>query len=463
MIGIESYGFYVPRWRLSRSAIAAAWGGRQPSGECAVANYDEDALTLAAEAALACAEGAPPADGLLFATTSSPYAEKQVASYLATACDLPRAIWTADFGGSVRAGLSAVLAAGHAVAAGKREAVLVAAADVRLAEPEGELEGWFGDAAAAVCIGRQGRLAEVVDEASVAEEFTHFWRTDDSRFVQVFSGRFSDTYGYARDLGEAVQAVLRRQGVESQGIARLALAAPSARAAADLAKQLGFDPKRQLVTPPHAAVGSSGVADPLLALIAALESAAAGDLILVGAYGEGADVLLLRATGTRLDERRSLAEHLEAKLLLPSYEKYLKYRRLLPVDAAGEAITNVLEHKELKQDVRLYGSRCEACGTVQYPVARVCIKCHAREQLAEHKLSRRGSVFTFTVDHLIANLEHPLPMVVVDLEGGGRVYVQGTDATEDEVQVGQPVVLTFRRLHDGGGNHNYYWKARPPR
>jgi len=24
-----------------------------------------------------------------------------------------------------------------------------------------------------------------------------------------------------------------------------------------------------------------------------------------------------------------------------------------------------------------------------------------------------------------------------------------------------PLELTFRRLHDGGGFHNYFWKARP--
>lgn len=26
---------------------------------------------------------------------------------------------------------------------------------------------------------------------------------------------------------------------------------------------------------------------------------------------------------------------------------------------------------------------------------------------------------------------------------------------------GVPLELTFRRLHDGGGFHNYFWKARP--
>jgi uncharacterized OB-fold protein len=94
-------------------------------------------------------------------------------------------------------------------------------------------------------------------------------------------------------------------------------------------------------------------------------------------------------------------------------------------------------------------------------MARVCIGCKARERLVDHKLARRGTVFTFTIDNLAPVAEHPMPMLVIDLEGGGRVYLQGTDAATDEIAVGTPVVLTFRRLHESGGNRNYYWKARP--
>jgi uncharacterized OB-fold protein len=98
---------------------------------------------------------------------------------------------------------------------------------------------------------------------------------------------------------------------------------------------------------------------------------------------------------------------------------------------------------------------------VQYPMAHVCIKCKARERLEDYRLGRQGTVFTFTVDHLIPAIEHPLPMVVVDLDGGGRLYLQATETSE--AKVGDRMALTFRRLHEGGGNHNYYWKARPVR
>ena len=464
MVGIARYGAYIPALRLDRRLIEQAWGTRQPKGEVAVANYDEDALTLAIDAATNCL-GDPPASvgGVYVATTSAPYAEKQLASVLATACDLPRAIFSADFAGSARAGVSATLAAIRAVQAGAAPAVLVAAADVRIAAPESELEGVLGDGAAALTIADHDVIAEFVDAASVAEEFTHIWRTDAQRTVQIAGGRFSNTYGYGRDLGAAIRTVLERQRLEPKAIDAVALFAPDARAAADLAKSLGFDPRTQLVESLQPQIGCSGAAEPLLLLACALDQAQPGQRILVGGYGEGADVLLFRATDAITSRRAAtpVGRWLAAKTPLASYEKYLKFRRLVEVEEVTDVVTNVLEFKELKQDVRLYGSRCRDCGQVQYPMARVCIKCRAQEHLDDVRIAHRGSVFTFTVDHLIANLEHPLPMAVIDAEGGGRLYLQVADA--DDIQIGAPVVLTYRRLHEGGGNRNYYWKARPVR
>jgi 3-hydroxy-3-methylglutaryl CoA synthase len=461
MVGIGRYAVYVPFYRLDRRLISEAWGTRQPAGEVAVANYDEDAMTMAVEAASGCLGDPPPrVDGVYFASTSSPYWEKQMASFVATASDLPRAIFSADFAGSARAGVSAMLAAIRSVQAGAAERVLVTASDARQAPPEGELEGVLGDGAAALTIVRDDVIAEFVDAASVSEEFTYLWRTDASRSVEVAGGRFSNQYGYERDLKPAIRALLERQKLQPADIAHVALYSPDARAAADLAKGLGFDAKRQLGERLSVHIGCTGTAESLFQLASALDVAQPGDLILVASFGEGADVLLFRATeGIKTGRAATpVSRWLAAKAMLPSYAKYLKYRRMIEVEEVVDVVTNVLEMKELKQDVRLYGSRCRECGQLQYPVARVCIKCKAQEQMEEARLARRGTVFTFTVDHLIANLEHPLPMAVIDMDGGGRLYLQVADS--DTVAVGDQVVTTFRRLHEGGGNHNYYWKAR---
>ena len=66
MIGITGYGAYVPRARLQRKAVAEANAWFAPNlrgaakGERAMANWDEDAVTMAVEAGRDCLPAADP-------------------------------------------------------------------------------------------------------------------------------------------------------------------------------------------------------------------------------------------------------------------------------------------------------------------------------------------------------------------------------------------------------------------
>jgi 3-hydroxy-3-methylglutaryl CoA synthase len=268
MIGLARVATYFPRRRLDRALIAKAWGSRA-AGTRTVAAVDEDALTMAVEAGGACLDGADAEtiDGVHFASASAPYLEKQVASVVATALDCRRDVAVADFGGSTRAGVAALRAAFDAVAAGSLRRVLVTAATARLAEPESELEPVLGDGAAAALVAREGVIAELVASASVAEEFTHLYRTDAQRYVQVADARFGVQYGYAVVVPEAVKAALAKAGLPPAKLAALALAAPDARAAQDAAKKIGCDPAR-VVAPLVAEAGVLGTHDPLVLLAA---------------------------------------------------------------------------------------------------------------------------------------------------------------------------------------------------
>lgn len=463
MIGLTGIAPYFPRRRLDRAHLAAAWGGRASAGQRTVAGVDEDALTMAVDATLALLDDGDPGsfDALHFASTSAPYLEKQVAAVVATACDLPRSLTVTDVGGSLRAGVTALRLALDAIAAGSSQRGIAVAADVRQVEPGSELEGQLGDGACAIAVGRERVIAELVGRGSVAEEFTWLWRTDEQRYVQLSDARFAASYAYARDVPEAVSAALRRADIPPERVAYLALAAPDARAATEAARRIGCAPAA--VVPALATeAGMLGTAEPLVLLARALETVQPGAIVVVAGFGEGAEALVFRATPALAAARpRPLAAGLAGGLPVASYARWLRARRVLPLDVGGEPVPTYIEWKELRQDLRLYGSRCTACGLVQYPQARVCQGCGARERLVEHKLAKRGTVFTFTLDNLAQVPEHPLPMIVVDLDGGGRLYLQGTDFAEGELAVGRRVALTFRRLHEAGGNRNYFWKVRP--
>ena len=115
MAGISAFGAYVPRYRLG-----AETDGWDSAGQRSVANFDEDSVTMAVAAGIDCLNGRDrqDIDGLLFATTTPPYAEKQCASIIATALDLRRDIFTADITDVLRAGTTAMKSALDSVAAG---------------------------------------------------------------------------------------------------------------------------------------------------------------------------------------------------------------------------------------------------------------------------------------------------------------------------------------------------------
>src|SRR2546427_10213627 len=152
MPGVLAAAAYIPRYRLPRELIAREWGGQAAGGEKAVANHDEDSLTLAVSAALALEGRRERPAAVFFATTTSPYREKQGAATIATVLDLPSATRTADFADTLRAGTSALLAGLDTLAGGARR-VLVAAGECRLGEPDSHLEQSCGDAGAAVLLG----------------------------------------------------------------------------------------------------------------------------------------------------------------------------------------------------------------------------------------------------------------------------------------------------------------------
>ncbi|HQV57756.1 MAG TPA: OB-fold domain-containing protein, partial [Ilumatobacteraceae bacterium] len=75
----------------------------------------------------------------------------------------------------------------------------------------------------------------------------------------------------------------------------------------------------------------------------------------------------------------------------------------------------------------------------------------------------RGKVITYTIDRMAYSPSPPIVFAVVDFDGGGRLPIELCDIDADEVEIGMPVELTFRRLFVQDGIPNYFWKARPVR
>jgi 3-hydroxy-3-methylglutaryl CoA synthase/uncharacterized OB-fold protein len=475
MAGIISYGAYIPLWRLSRDAIAEAWESASTGGERSVANNDEDTITMATEAAIDCLGGLKreKVDGLYFASTTSPYKEKECSTLVAMAADLRPEIITADFGNSLRAGTEAFRAALDAVASGSASQVLVTASDCRMGYPRSNYEQTFGDAAAALLIGNTAKPAVIMEGShSLSNELYDVWRLDKDIYVQSWEDRFIIEHGYTQNMERTISALLRKKALSVKDITKAVLYAPTSRAQQGLARSLGFDIKTQLQDLLISNVGITGCAHALLMLVAALEEAKAGDKILVASYGSGCDAFLLSVTeeiaGVR-GNRRGVKGYLDSKRSLSSYARYLSYRGLLepqpgePFRLFPAATTS---WRERNWAIRMHGSRCKNCGTVTFPIQRVCYNCRSKDNFEEVRLSdRKAKVFTFTLDNLAGRSDDPtIPQIGVEFDyQNTRTYLSMTDCDPREVGVDMPVEMTFRRLYEGAGMYNYFWKCRPVR
>ncbi len=466
MIGITSCGYHAPFCRLEREKIGQAWARRAGKGERAAIYFDEDALTLGLEAALRCVEekGKAGIDGFYFASTSAPFWQRSSASFMAAACDLPSECETVDFSGSLRAATSALRVGMDAMQSGRLSRVLVAAGDVRDGQPGESDEEWFGDAGSAVLLGREGVIAEILGAASRSDDFLDEWRRDTDGFIQTQSSRFATERGYQASLVAVGSALLQKHQVTAADCTKIILPSPDGRAHVNAAKKLGFQ-DAQIQNPLFQDIGACGSAAPFFLLAAALETAKPGDRLLLLAYGEGADGFPLRVTD-EINKRsitHSVSEHPVQKRLYHSYQIFKKMREYYAENEEGPELSNVFLAKEEKQNVRLYGTQCMRCGTRQYPIARVCIACRNHDSLQEVPLERSGQIFTFTRDHLYVAADSPTIMAVVDVNQGGRLYIQMTDVDPEDVRVGDEVVLTLRRRKEGPTMHHYYWKCRPAR
>ena len=368
-IGITNYSVYVPRRRMRREAITAAWGAPSAPGCKAVLNFDEDSLTMAQSAAWPLAQSGG-AEALSFASTTAPYWQRSTASLIAAACDLPAQTATADFGASLRAGTTALRAALDAVAAGSVRTALVTAADCRDGAPESAEEMLFGDAAAAVGVGSEGLAAELVAAVSRSDDFPDEWRRDTDVHVRSFASKYSLTRGYTENVVAMGRALFEKAGVQPEQIARVALASSDGRAHIAAAKALGI-PAARVEDVRAGDIGITGAAMPLFLLAQALDRAKAGDLVLAIAYGDGADGFLFRALGGggRLQTDGATMDY-------STYQVYRKLRDYWRATGGGAEISNVLLRREETQNVRLHGSLCPQCGTLQFPIAKVCGACH---------------------------------------------------------------------------------------
>lgn len=468
--GILSSGSYVPRGRLTGKLVAETHAWFEPSLKSEAGNsrsfggWDEDALTMAVEAARDCIDDADtPSQGNLaqveLASTSLPYADRSNVGILREALGLADTATLTDSGGSLRAASGALIRA----FAAERDC-LVVASDCVDSKPASRSEASLGHGAAAIRVGSGKPMAVLRGSASKHQDFVDHYRAAGERFSYTLEARWTRDAGYRQQTAETHAAAMRQAGIGERAD-RLVVSAPPALAKA-IAKSLGQD---DLGATLSARIGYCAAAQPLLLLRHAFEQARPGETIALVSVGQGIDVIVLELTARA--EPATLAAQADAGVEETHYTRYLALRRLLELEEGIRAerdnrTAQAAFWRKHEAITGFVGGQCQACGTLQFPPSRVCVECGAEDSQTPRRMSElRGTVRSFTEDWLAFTPNPPLIFGNVGFGHGANVMMEFTDVSPGELKVGMPVELRFR-IKDFDHRRRfrrYFWKPTPVR
>jgi hydroxymethylglutaryl-CoA synthase len=478
--GILAYGGYIPQSRLQRSEIAKAHTWFAPGlrglakGERAMANWDEDTVTMSVEAARDCMSGLDRDDiaAVYMASTTFPFQDRQNAGIVADVLALKSGIMTLDVGSSQRAGTSA-LSIALQTSAGANNTTLLVTSDKRRTKAASPLEMTSGDGAAALLLGQGNVIAKHLGSHTEAVDFVDHYRDENNNYDYGWEERWIRDEGYLKIAPAAINALLEKTGVKAEDISAFCFPVAMARVAGMLAKNLGI-PGDAAADNLQANCGEIGAAHAVVMLVHALEHAKPGDKILVAGFGQGCDALLFEATDALASypARRGITGHLARRREETNYNRFLAFNGLINMERGIRAetdkntgLTTLYRNKHMAQ--RFVGGLCTACDTPQFPKSNICVNpdCGEIGTQEDHPFADKIShLNSYTADKLTYSPDPPSYYGMIQFDGGGRLMNDICDIAPDfELQVGMSMRMMFRvKDYDHNrGFRRYFWKATP--
>jgi hydroxymethylglutaryl-CoA synthase len=473
--GIVAFGAYIPRRRLARKAIADTHGWFAPGlaglakGERAMANWDEDSVTMAVEAARDALTGRERKGlaSLRFASTTGPFVDRLHAGLVAEALDIGSDVHTVDVSTTMRAGTSALI--DGLMSSGDS---LVIASENRRTKAASPLEMATGDGAAAIITGTKGIVAKLIGKASASADFVDHFRSMDNTFDYSWEERWVRDAGYMQIVPPVIAKCLATANVKPADVTVFCLPSTIGKIAQSVAKASKL-PDACVADTMSAVCGDTGVAHALVMLVAALERAKAGDKILVVGFGQGADALLFEVTPeiSKRPKTLGVAGHLGRRKAETSYGRFLAFNDLIEMERGMRAETDKATAlsslwRNRRAVTSFIGGKCSTCGTIQFPKSNVCVNpnCNAfHTQEPQPFAETVGRIMSFTSDRLTYSPDPPAMYGMIQFAEGGRCMMDFTDMDEADLAVDKPMRMMFRvkDVDHNRGFRRYFWKATP--
>lgn len=330
MVGIVSYGTYIPRYRVKLADIARAWSkdpdeivGSFGIEEKSVPGVDEDAVTIALEAARN-ALGDYPIEALFVGSESHPYAVNPTSTIVGELLGIGNNYLAADLEFACKAATAGMQAIAGLVTAGQIQNGLVIGTDTAQSKPHDALEYTSAAAGAAYVLGKKGVIAELVSYTSYSSDTPDFWRRDGIRFPS-HAGRFTGEPAYFAHVLGSSHRLFAQVNIKPEHIDYCVFHMPNARFPRDAAKRLGFTPAQLAPSLTVDHIGNPYSASSLLGLAAVLDVAKPGATIFMASYGSGAgsDAFLWKVTDAKKKNHETVKDQIAKK----TYIDYVGYLR----------------------------------------------------------------------------------------------------------------------------------------
>lgn len=334
MIGIVSYGTYIPRFRIKPSDIANTWDKEiaeieKSLGvyEKSVASYDEDAITLSIESANRALQitNINPEDigGITIGSESHPYAVKPSSTTVAQILGMGNDYLAADLEFACKAGTAGIQLLSGLIAQNKTKYVLAIGSDVAQSRPSDVLEYTAGSASAAFILGKKDTIADIIDFTSFSSDTPDFWRKDTEKFPS-HAGRFTGTPAYFAHVLGASKQILEKTKMKPEDFDYAIFHMPNSKFPKQVAKKLGFTPKQLQPGFIVEQIGNPYSASSLVGLCATLDIAKKGERIFLCSYGSGAgaDAFVFEVTEKIKDFQKANKETVQKQI---RDKKYIDY------------------------------------------------------------------------------------------------------------------------------------------
>lgn len=451
---VKSYGVAFPYYRVEDAVLHAK--GKNNSFR-AVCYSDEDIITLSFQAAKEClSENNDSIDAIFFATSTPVFHNRYHATYLADLLGLKTSVTGLDFINTERCGTDALIMANELVNCGKHTNLLVIAAAVDFPGIGEELFSNKGHAACAILLNNTDGIAKISESFSVSafmpEEFSY-----KNNFIRQ-DARYSRDEGFKQNMLQ----VLDKLKENSRTIDKIILNSKYSKLAGPSFIKSGYAENQFSKDKLTSKIGNTGSAHALLQLIHEIESGTKN--ILVIDYTNGSNTIYIESI--KEINRKFLQDKLIISQNIVSYQDYLLLRKegnfnSVKYKNRDMFSSEMMNEREKESFIHLLGMKCNECGTNYIIKTARCKKCKA-ETFKPVKLSDTGKVYSFTREHYFPVSFPPVTMLVIDLDGGGRVTVQQTDTMYPEnntIKIGSEVKLVLRKMIEHDQKPNYFLKA----